>query len=99
MEQKTYQISNVNGITRVFNILCERQKLINVPAMQCFISSHVQIYQLDKYDKGGVLTFYLKDIALKLVHVFKLSIEGFLIEDNIFRKKIAARIFLPSSTK
>ena len=55
---------------------------------QFIIPGFAPPYRFDRNSKGGGLLLYLReDIPSKIIFVFKLPIEGFLIEVNVCRKK------------
>ena len=61
---------------------------ISFPSGQFIIPRFVPPYRFDRNNKGGDLLLYLReDIASKIIFVFKLPIDCFLIEVNLCRTK------------
>ena len=92
---------NINSIRNKFemltniiqgkpNILLVLETKINIsfPSGQFIIPGFAPTDRFDRNNKGGGLLLYLReDIPSKIMLVFKLPIEGFLIEVNVYRKK------------
>ena len=58
------------------------------PSGQFIIPSFAPPYRFDRNSNGrGLLLCLREDIASKIIFVFKLPVEGFLIEVNVCRKK------------
>ena len=70
-------------------LLASKTKIdISFSSGQFIIPGFAPPYQFDRNSKGGGLFLYLReDIHSKIIFVFKLPIEGFLIEVNVCRKK------------
>ena len=70
---------------------------ISFPSGQFVIPGFAPPYRFDRNSKrGGLLLYLTEDILSKIIFVFKLPIEGFLIEVTVC-KKVVARLFLQSS--
>ena len=69
-------------------LVSETQIDISFLSGQFIIPGFAPPYWFDRNNKGGGLLLYLReDIPSKIMLVFKLPIEGFLIEVNVYRKK------------
>ena len=77
----------IQGTLDIF-LVSEIKIDISFPSEQFIIPGFAPPYRFDKNSKGGGLLLYLsEDIPSKIIFVFRLPIEGFLIEVNICRKK------------
>ena len=78
------------------NILLVLETKINIafPSGQFIIPGFAPTDRFDRNNKGGGLLLYLReDIPSKIIFVFKLPTEGFLIEVNVCRKKLLTGCF------
>ena len=79
-----------NIIQGKFDILLVSEKKIDItfPSGQFIIPGFALPYRFDRNSKGGRWLLYLReDIPSKIIFVFKLTIEGFLIEVNVYVEK------------
>ena len=79
-----------NIIQGKLDILLVSEKKIDItfPSGQFIIPGFALPYRFDRNSKGGGWLLYLReDIPSKIIFVFKLTIEGFLIEVNVYVEK------------
>ena len=88
MHIKSEMLTNIIQGKLDILLVLETKIDISFPSGQFIIPGFAPPYRFDRNNKGGGLLLYLReDIASKIIFVFKLPIEGFLIEVNVCRKK------------